>query len=114
MYATDISKILEKNILLMNFLPVKEIIAYISEAYNKYIEDIKTAENQNLINVQNLINNDLEVIKNIALAERNFMKYFIIFDYFKHNSFIMSAHMSDTSQKTRSASGSVGSRRQPK
>ena len=88
MYATDISKILEKNILLMNFLPVKEIIAYISEAYNKYIEDIKTAENQNLINVQNLINNDLEVIKNIALAERNFMKYFIIFDYFKHNSFV--------------------------
>ena len=88
MYATDISKILEKNILLMNFLPVKEIIAYISVAYNKYIEDIKTAENQNLINVQNLINNDLEVIKNIALAERNFMKYFIIFDYFKHNSFV--------------------------
>ena len=88
MYATDISKILEKNILLMNFLPVKEIIAYISEAYNKYIEDIKTAENQNLINVQSLINNDLEVIKNIALAERNFMKYFIIFDYFKHNSFV--------------------------
>ena len=90
MYATDISKILEKNILLMNFLPVKEIIAYISEAYNKYIEDIKTAENQNLINVQNLINNDLEVIKNIALAERNFMKYFIIFDYFRYNSFIKS------------------------
>lgn len=88
MYATDISKILEKNILLMNFLPVKEIIAYISEAYNKYIEDIKTAENQNLINVQSLINNDLEVIKNIPLAERNFMKYFIIFDYFKHNSFV--------------------------
>ena len=88
MYATDISKILEKNILLMNFLPVKEIIAYISEAYNKYIENIKTVENQNLINVQNLINNDLEVIKNIALAERNFMKYFIIFDYFKHNSFV--------------------------
>ena len=88
MYATDISKILEKNILLMIFLPVKEIIAYISEAYNKYIEDIKTAENQNLINVQSLINNDLEVIKNIPLAERNFMKYFIIFDYFKHNSFV--------------------------
>ena len=88
MYATDISKILEKNILLMNFLPVKEIIAYISEAYNKYIEDIKTAENQNLINVQSLINNDLEVIKNIPLAERNFMKYFIIFDYFMHNSFV--------------------------
>ena len=88
MYATDISKILEKNILLINFLPVKEIITYISEKYNKYIEDVKIAESQNLNTIQNLINNDLEVIKNIALAERNFMKYFIIFDYFKHNSFV--------------------------
>ncbi len=88
MYTTDISKILEKNILLMNFLPVKEIVTYISEKYNEYIDNVKIAENQNLINIQNLINNDLEVIKNIALAERNFMKYFIIFNYFKHNSFV--------------------------
>ena len=88
MYATDISKILEKNILLMNFLPVKEIITYISEKYNKYIEDVKIAESQNLNTIQNLINNDLEIIKNTALPKRNFMKYFIIFDYFKHNSFI--------------------------
>ena len=88
MYATDISKILEKNILLINFLPVKEIITYISEKYNKYIEDVKIAESQNLNTIQNLINNDLEIIKNTALPERNFMKYFIIFDYFKHNSFI--------------------------
>jgi len=88
MYATDISKILEKNILLINFLPVKEIITYISEKYNKYIEDVKIAESQNLNTIQNLINNDLEIIKNTALPKRNFMKYFIIFDYFKHNSFI--------------------------
>ena len=88
MYATDISKILEKNILLINFLPVKEIITYMSEKYNKYIEDVKIAESQNLNTIQNLINNDLEIIKNTALPERNFMKYFIIFDYFKHNSFI--------------------------
>jgi len=88
MYATGISKILEKNILLINFLPVKEIITYISEKYNKYIEDVKIAESQNLNTIQNLINNDLEIIKNTALPERNFMKYFIIFDYFKHNSFI--------------------------
>jgi len=82
MYTTDISKILEKNILLMNFLPAKEIITYISGKYNNYIDDIKIVENQNLIN------NDLETIKNIVLSERNFMKYFIIFDYFRHNSFI--------------------------
>ena len=88
MYTTDISKILEKNILLMNFLPAKEIITYISGKYNNYIDNIKIVENQNLINIQNLINNDLETIKNIVLSERNFMKYFIIFDYFRHNSFI--------------------------
>ena len=90
MYTTDISKMLEKNILLMNFLPVKEIITYINEKYNEYIKDVKIVENKNLINVQNLINNDLETIKNIALPERNFMKYFIIFDYFRYNSFIKS------------------------
>lgn len=84
MYTTDISKMLEKNILLMNFLPVKEIITYINEKYNEYIKDVKIVENKNLIN------NDLETIKNIALPERNFMKYFIIFDYFRYNSFIKS------------------------
>ena len=88
MYTTDISKILEKNILLMNFLPVKEIVTYISEKYNEYIDNVKIAENQNLINIQNLTNSDLETIKNIALPERSFMKYFIIFNYFRHNSFI--------------------------
>ena len=78
MYTIDISKILEKNILLMNFLPVKEIVTYISEKYNEYIDNVKIAENQNLINIQNLTNSDLETIKNIALPERSFMKYLII------------------------------------
>ncbi len=90
MYLRNISEIFENNILLAKFLPVKEILTYVNEKYNNYIENIKDTEKQNLINIQDLINNDLETIKNISLPERNFMKFFVMFDYFKHNSFMKS------------------------
>ena len=90
MYLRNISEIFENNILLAKFFPVKEILTYVNEKYNNYIENIKDTEKQNLINIQDLINNDLETIKNISLPERNFMKFFVMFDYFKHNSFIKS------------------------
>jgi hypothetical protein len=90
MHLRNISEIFENNILLAKFLPVKEILTYVNEKYNNYIENIKDTEKQNLINIQDLINNDLETIKNISLPERNFMKFFVMFDYFKHNSFIKS------------------------
>jgi hypothetical protein len=90
MYLRNISEIFENNILLAKFFPVKEILTYVSEKYNNYIENIKDTEKQNLINIQDLINNDLETIKNIFLPERNFMKFFVMFDYFKHNSLIKS------------------------
>ena len=90
MYLRNISEIFENNILLAKFFPVKEILTYVNEKYNNYIENIKDTEKQNLINIQDLINNDLETIKNISLPERNFMKFFVMFDYFKHNSLIKS------------------------
>ena len=89
-YLRNISEIFENNILLAKFFPVKEILTYVNEKYNNYIENIKDTEKQNLINIQDLINNDLETIKNISLPERNFMKFFVMFDYFKHNSLIKS------------------------
>lgn len=90
MYLRNISEIFENNILLAKFFPVKEILTHVNEKYNNYIENIKDTEKQNLINIQDLINNDLETIKNISLPERNFMKFFVMFDYFKHNSLIKS------------------------
>ena len=88
MYINDISNILDKNIFLMNFMSANDVIKLINEKYNIYKENTSINEKQILTNIQNSINKDLELIKNTKLSERNFMKFFILFNYFKQNSII--------------------------
>ena len=85
MHINDISNILDKNIFLMNFLSAYDVRKFINERYSIYIENTSINEKQILTNIQNSINNDLELIKNTHLNERNFMKFFILFDCFKEN-----------------------------
>ena len=88
MYVNDISNILDKNIFLMNFLLANDVIKFINEKYNIYKENTSINEKEILTSIQNSINKDLELIKNTKLSERNFMKFFVLFNYFKQNSTI--------------------------
>ena len=72
----------------MNFMSANDVIKLINEKYNIYKENTSINEKQILTNIQNSINKDLELIKNTKLSERNFMKFFILFNYFKQNSII--------------------------